>query len=677
MAPPQTPKTTDAARRDGDTAAIIGVAAIAVCAIALIASLVAGGAVTAQVIPGLPDPGSLTRWGLPTARNLSALTGALTVGLLLLAAVLLPSERGRLDEHAIRYVRAASWTALAWAAAAAARLVFELSNILGRVPSDIVGNELTSYAGQIAEGRALMVVVLAGTGIALFARTVASAAGAMGLLAAAVAALVPPALTGHAAASGNHELAVTGLALHLVAISVWVGGLAAVTYHGLVRPGGDAGEAVRRFSAIALWAYIAVAVSGVASALSRLYSLDQLVTTPYGLIMLLKIALFAVLGVLGWSHRRSTVPRIAEQGGRALFVRLAGVELVIMGAVMGLATTLSRTAPPAPDVSDVDPATAILGFPIPPPMSLQTLLTLWRPDLFFILVIAALGGLYAAGVVRLRRRGDRWPVTRTVFWFAGLLTMVAVMLSGFATYAMVLFSTHMLQHMITSMLTPILLVLGAPVTLALRALKPARRRGDRGPREWLNAFLQSRFSKVVTHPAVATALFVLGPYAVYFTPVFPALMSDHMGHLFMNVHFLLTGFLFYWTIIGVDPGPRKLPYLLRFVLLLLTMGMHAFFGISIMMQSAPLAMEYYGQFDIPWSEDVAGDQYQGGGFAWAVGEIPTLLVTVMMMRQWAQDEERTERRRERHSRRGGSDDADLDAYNAYLQELDRRSKNGG
>ncbi|WP_017541114.1 cytochrome c oxidase assembly protein [Nocardiopsis halophila] len=677
MAPPQTPKTTDAARRGGDTAAIIGVAALAVCAIALIGSLVAGGAVTAQVIPGLPDPGSLTRWGLPVARNATALAGALTVGLLLLAAVLLPSDKGVLSDRATGYVRAASWAALVWAAAAAARLVFELSNILGRVPSDVVGNELTSYAGQIAEGRALMAVVLATTAVALFARTVSSAAGAMGLLAASVAALVPPALTGHAAASGNHELAVTGLALHLVAISVWVGGLAAVTYHGLVRSGGDAAEAVRRFSAVALWAYIGVAVSGAASALSRLYSLEQLLTTPYGLIMLAKIALFGVLGVIGRRHRRATVPRIAEGGGRALFARLAGVELVIMGAVMGLATTLSRTAPPEPDASDVDPATAVLGFPIPPPMSLQTLLTLWRPDLFFILGIAALGGLYAAGVVRLRRRGDAWPASRTVFWFLGLASMVAVLLSGFATYAMVLFSTHMLQHMAISMLTPILLVLGAPVTLALRAFKPAARRGDRGPREWITLFLQSRFSKVVTHPAVATALFVLGPYAVYFTPIFPALMNDHMGHLFMNVHFLLSGFLFYWTIIGVDPGPRKLPYLLRFVLLLATMGMHAFFGITIMMQSAPLAMDFYGQFDIPWSQDVAGDQYAGGGFAWAVGEIPTLLVTIMLMRQWARDEERTERRRERHSRRDGSDDADLDAYNAYLQELDRRSKNGG
>jgi putative copper resistance protein D len=151
-------------------------------------------------------------------------------------------------------------------------------------------------------------------------------------------------------------------------------------------------------------------------------------------------------------------------------------------------------------------------------------------------------------------------------------------------------------------------------------------------------------------------------------------MNDHLGHLVMSVHFLLSGFLFYWIMVGVDPAPRKIPYLLRIVLLLVVMGVHAFFGITIMMQSAPLAMEYYGQFDVPWSDGVAEDQYAGGGVAWAIGELPTLLVMITLLYQWFGDEERTERRRERHSRRGGSDDADMDDYNAYLQELDRRSR---
>nr|WP_232524494.1 cytochrome c oxidase assembly protein [Nocardiopsis gilva] len=656
---------------------MIAVAAVAACLIALLLALAAGGAVTAQVIPGLPDPGALTRWGLPLSKITMDLAAALTVGLLLLAVFLFPSAKGMLGEQAQGYVRAASWAALTWAAAAGATLVFQLSDLLGLPPGEVLGDELTSYAGSIPQGIGLMFVILLATAVALFGRTVLSATGTFALVAAALAAVVPPALTGHSASAGSHELAISGLAVHVLAISVWVGGLAAVTFHGLRTNGENVSTAVTRFSRMALWAYVGVAIGGLASAISRLYGVMELFTTAYGLIILTKIALFVVLGGIGWWHRRSIVPKIAENSGRTLFARLAGVEIAVMAAVMGLSVALSRTAPPPPLESEVDPVFALLGFPMPPPMSLNSLLTLWRPDLFFILVVVVLGGLYAAGVVRLRRRGDAWPWARSVAWAAGLLTIVATLLTGVGTYAMVLFSTHMIQHMVLSMLTPILLVLGAPVTLALRALKPAERRGDRGPREWLSLFLQSGYSKVVTHPAVATSIFVISPYALYFTPLFPQLMSDHMGHMFMNVHFLLAGFLFYWIVVGVDPAPRKLPYLLRFVLLLLTMGMHAFFGISIMMQSEPLAMDYYGQFEVPWSDGNSDDQYMGGGIAWAVGEIPTLLVTMALMRQWARDEERTERRRERHSKRDGSDDADMDEYNAYLQRLNERAKGQG
>ncbi|GAA1748228.1 cytochrome c oxidase assembly protein [Streptomonospora arabica] len=658
-----------------DTAGIIAVAAVASGLIALIVALVAGGAVTVRVIPGLPDAGPLTRWGLPTATAVRDVAAALTVGLLVLGAFLLPLRKGAPGAQALGYVRVAAWPALVWAAAAGAVLVFQLSDVSGLPPGQVVGDQLTSYAVSVAQGIGLLAVILLACGTALLSRTAETAAGTLAPLALAVAGLMPPALTGHSASAGSHELAVTGLALHVLAISLWVGGLAAVTFHGLRAKPAAPAVAAERFSRMALWAYIGVGVGGVASAASRLYAVSDLVTTSYGLLILVKAVLFCALGALGWAHRRRTIPRITEAGGRRLFARLAGVEIAVMSATMGIAAALSRTAPPE-QPGTVTEAEAVLGFAVPPPVSVQTLLTLWRPDLFFALVVVVLGGAYAAGVVRLLRRGDSWPWGRTLSWAAGLAVLVAMLLSGVATYSMVTFSMHMVQHMVLSMLVPILLVLGAPVTLALRALHPARIRGDRGPREWLAAFINSGFSTTVTHPAVAAPVFVLSPYVLYFTPLFPALMNDHTGHLLMNVHFLLTGFLYYWIIVGVDPGPRNLPYLLRLVLLLVAMGVHAFFGITIMMQSAPLAMEYYGQFDVPWLDAQGADQYAGGGIAWAVGEVPTGLVMLAMVRQWWVDDERAERRRERHSKRGGSDDADMDAYNAYLAELDRRSKGG-
>ncbi|WP_304453963.1 cytochrome c oxidase assembly protein [Nocardiopsis sp. YSL2] len=686
MAPPAQNTTSSPQERDdapgpGLVPVVAGAGAV-LCLGALVLTLILGGAAFPVLIPGLPDAGQAVRWGLPLSKVVMDASAVLAVGLLLLAAVLLPSERGRLSEQATEYVRGATWAALAWAVAAVFTMYFQASEFLARPFGGVSVDEVTAYAGSVSTGIALMFVVLITTGIALFGRTVVTATGALWLLVLGLIAVTPPGLTGHSASSGAHELAVTGLALHVIAITAWVGGLAAVTYHAVRRDGQDSPVAVARFSRMALWAYAGVAVSGAASALARLASVTDLVATEYGLIIIVKVVLFAVLGAFGYLHREHALRRIGDappgQEGRSFrrgaFLRIAAVEVLVMAAVIGVSVGLGRTAPPPPLEGTVDPAAAILGFPVPPPMSLQTLLTLWRPDLFFIMLVVVGGGLYAAGVVRLVRRGDAWPVGRTVAFALGLLTIVAVQLTGFATYSMVLFSTHMIQHMVLSMLVPILLVLGAPVTLALRALKPARRRGDRGPREWLNLFLNSRFSKVVTHPAVATPLFVISPYALYFTPLFPNLMNDHLGHLFMGVHFLLAGFLFYWIIVGVDPAPRKIPFLLRILLLLVAMGFHAFFGITIMMQSAPIAMDFYNQFEVPWLEGQAEDQYEGGGIAWALGEIPTVLVMLALVVQWSRDDEKEERRRVRHSRRNGSDDADMDDYNAYLAELDRRSR---
>ena len=665
-----------------DIVGLFTLIAVLVCALALGATLLLGGSVFAQVIPGLPDAGEAVRWGMPIAKTVMDVGAVMTIGLLLMAVLLLPSFKGHLSDQAIEYVRAATWASLAWALAAVATLYFQASEFLAKPMGQVSIDEVTAYAGSVSGGIALMFVVLIATGIALFGRTTTGTTGGLWLLIASLVAVTPPALTGHSASSGSHELAVTGLALHLISICVWVGGLAAVTYHAVRTDGEAPATAAHRFSRMALWAYVGVAISGAASALARLYSLDDLFGTEYGLIIVVKVVLFAVLGVFGQAHRRWAVGRIEQAPDgreghtfrRWNFLRLAGAEILIMAAVIGISVGLGRTAPPPPLEGTVDPAAAILGFPIPPEMNLQNLLTLWRPDLFFIMFVVVAGGLYLGGVHRLTKRGDKWPIGRTVSFVLGLLTIVVVQLSGFATYAMIMFSTHMIQHMVLAMVTPILLVLGAPATLALRALRPARQRGDRGPREWLNAFLNSRYSKVVTHPAVAAPIFVLSPYALYFTPLFPALMNDHLGHLFMGVHFLISGFLFYWVIVGVDPAPRKVPFLLRILLLLVAMGFHAFFGIAIMEQTAPMAMEYYGQFTIPWMENPIEDQYAGGGVAWALGEIPTVMVMMALVVQWSRDDERQERRRERHSRRDGSDDADMDAYNAYLAELDRRSR---
>ncbi|WP_248959538.1 cytochrome c oxidase assembly protein [Sphaerisporangium perillae] len=655
----------------------LGIAGACLALGGLIVAMVVGGAATPRIIPGLPDEGALTRWALPVSKLAMDAAGVLTVGLLLLATMLLPSDKGLLGKPALRYVRAASWTGLLWAAAAAATLVFSLSETLGTPVVDVLGgNELTSYASQVPQGIALTLVVLFGAAIALFSRGAITAGASGGLLVLALATLMPPALTGHSSSAPNHGLATTSVALHLLVLSLWVGGLLLLCVHAL-RQEPHLDLAAQRFSRMALWCFVGVGLSGAFSALSRLTSVQDLFTSSYGLIILAKVAAFTALGVIGWWHRGRTLPALSA-GRPGAFVRLAGVEGLIMLVAVGLAVALSRTAPPPLDLP-VDRAFELLGYLVPPPISVANLLTLWWFDLFFATIAALLAFLYGAGAVRLARRGDHWPMGRTISWGVGVLLLVLVTQSGVARYAPVLFSVHMTEHMILSMLVPIFLVLGAPVTLALRALKPAARRGDRGPREWVTTILHSRVVKVVTHPAIATAIFIVSTYALYFTPLFAAAMEEHLGHIAMTVHFLLSGSLFFWVIIGIDPAPTKIPHVGRLLLLFVTMPFHAFFGIALMNMGTPIAGEWYDQLGRTWGASGLSDQSTGGAIAWAFGEIPTLIVLIALAFQWYRDEQRTTRRADRRAdaraaKEGGTGDAELDAYNAYLAKLDQSGR---
>ncbi|WP_214109500.1 cytochrome c oxidase assembly protein [Acrocarpospora catenulata] len=654
----------------------LAVAGVCAAAVALVIGMVAGGAATPRVIPGLPDEGTLTRWMVPLSKLSMDAAGVVTIGLLLMAAAMLPSDKGLLGKSGLEYVKAASWAALAWAVAAASTLVFGLSQSMGQPIGTILGgNELTSYASQTPQGIALTLVVLFAVSIALFARGAITVGAAGGLLVLALVTLLPPALTGHSSSSPNHGLATTSVAFHLLFLALWVGGLGLLCVHA-IRSAEKLPVAAERFSRMAMWCFVGVGLSGLASVAARLESVTALFTSAYGLLLVAKLVAFGVLGVIGWWHRGRTLPALSA-GRSGAFLRLALGETLLMAATVGVAVALAQTAPPPVDVP-TDRAFDLLGYLMPPPVSVGNLLTLWWFDLFFAVLAALLGGLYAAGLVRLSRRGDRWPVGRSIAWFLGVAILVLATQSGVARYAPVLFSVHMAEHMVLSMLVPIFLVLGAPVTLALRALKPAARRGDRGPREWLTVILHSRVLRFVGHPAIATALFVVSTYALYFTPLFASAMEEHLGHIAMTVHFLLSGCLYFWVIIGVDPAPHKLPYVGRLLLLFVTMPFHAFFGLALMSMGTVLASDWYDQLGRTWGDTAVGDQQTGGAIAWAFGEIPVLIVLIALSVQWWRDDERKARRADRRAdaaaaRTGGTGDAELDSYNTYLSKLNKRA----
>ena len=294
----------------------------------------------------------------------------------------------------------------------------------------------------------------------------------------------------------------------------------------------------------------------------------------------------------------------------------------------------------------------------------------WSADPFF-LVGCLLGlGLYGWGVVRLRRRGDAWPAGRTVAFVIGVLTIGLVMCTGLNNYGMVMFSVHMVQHMIISMLSPILVLLGAPITLALRALPPAGK-GRKGPRELLLALLHSRYLRIITHPGFTIPMFIASLYVLYFTPLFDFLMGSRAGHIAMMVHFLAVGLVFFWPIMGVDPGPNRPGYLMRMLQLFAGMPFHAFFGIALMMASAPMVATF-AHPPASLGIDALSDQNAAGGIAWAFSEIPSVLVLLALLFQWYGSEQRQARRKDRAADRDG--DKELEAYNAYLASLNTRGR---
>ncbi|HEV2344413.1 MAG TPA: cytochrome c oxidase assembly protein [Actinocrinis sp.] len=291
-----------------------------------------------------------------------------------------------------------------------------------------------------------------------------------------------------------------------------------------------------------------------------------------------------------------------------------------------------------------------------------------HPSSFFVTLIVVAAVLYGAGMVRLARRGDGWPVVRALFFVVGLALLFAVTCTGLAQYGMYLFSAHMLQHMMLSMVVPLLLLLGAPLTLALRALHPASV-GHTGPRELLLSLLHSRFARVVSSPLFTLPLFITSLYGLYFTSLFDTLMRSTVGHDLMLLEFMEVGMLFFWPIIGVDPAPYRSPYVIRILELFAAMPFHAFFGVAVMMSSSLIATTFANP-PAAWGVDPASDQSTAGGLAWGFGELPTLIVLLILFMQWSRSDEREARRKDRKADRDG--DLELADYNAYLAGLATR-----
>ena len=596
------------------------------------------------------------------------------VGALLAITFLTLDINGKVAQTNFELRKLAAIASLIWMLSNLSFIVLTLANILNSSVSEVLQpNIWRSFLLQIPLGQYLFTQLLLSISISIIIPRFNSIGTGTFLLLATLLAIVIPVFQSHSASGGSHLMAVGSLAMHVIALALWVGGVFALAF---LTPENRA-AAVPRFSVMALWAAIAVVISGSVNAYIRL-NFKEAWGSSYTYLVMAKVFLTAGLIVIAYLHRRN-MKKLSELKG-SKFLQLILAEIVIMVFTLVIGSRLASSQPPERESGlAVDRALSIVGVKMPQPPTLSRILLGYEPDALMIGLLVIAVALYIKGVMVLTKRGDKWPVGRTISFAIGISAVDFATSGGLGLYAHFSFSWHMVAHMTLGMIAPIAIVLGAPITLALRTLPQGRNSEERGVRGTLLSALHSRYSSIIVNPVGALIIFDGSLFLLYFTSLFGKLMSTHAGHLFMNLHFLLAGFLFFHVIIGIDPNPKRPPFLVRIVTLLAAMSIHAFFSIALMSSSTLIDSGYFASLQTPWVGDLLTDQNKGGAIGWAMGEIPNLIALIVTFIMWTRDDAREARRIDRSAERmaamGQPDE--LAQYNKYLQELADRERRSG
>ena len=611
------------------------------------------------VATGDSFPGTVTSVAEVVGYFTATLSGALVIGALVyIVTTASPDDRGVLDANSFRLHCFAERVSWAWLASAAAMIPIQAANNSGLAVSRVISSTVLGDAlgaSQMARGW-IAVTIFSGV-VALALRLTVRWVWHCVLLIPSLIGVIALPVTGNAGQGPNHDYATSSVVVFALAVTVLTGVKACATLE-------PPSEQLRRRVLVIELTSGAIALLYGALLLCLMLPPTSLTGSDYGRLAVVGAAALALVwlsdlvillrsrtGPIHWGNASATASALAT------FIAVAAISAMAI-----------QTAP-ALLAHQFTAWDVFLGYEVPRPPSVLRLLTFWRFDTFVGMGALVLAVLYVAGMIRLRRRGDDWPPGRTAAWLIGCLALVFVTGSGVRAYGSAMFSVHMIEHMALNMFIPVFLVLGAPVTLALRALPVARPDHPLGPRGWLVRLVHSPVTRFLSHPVTAFVLFVGSLYAVYFTPLFNTLVRYHWGHEFMGVHFLITGYLFFWGIIGVDPGPRRLPFIGRLGLLFAVMPFHAFFGIATMTMTSAIGGTFYQYVNLPWLSSIISDQHLGGAIAWGSSELPILIAVIALVAQWAQQDRRAATRSDRHAEASYADE--LDAYNAMLKELSR------
>lgn len=614
---------------------------------------------------GIPDAGPVIFTLSPIAEYLTALAGILVLANLLVIILFLPTEsKNLLSPVALKFKRRAALVSLIWSALAIIAAQSLLIKILGVSANRFFSLEIfLTYGWDLTVVRALILTAVAALAISITLQLTKRINGVGAATALALIAATFSALTAHAAGISGHALATTSGFFHVLGMSLWLAGLIALYRH-LNSPKVIFRKlAVLRFGKLAAIAFVTVVLSGVANSLTRIDQVSQIWSSEYGRLIMAKSVLTITAVLIAQIVRNRLISE------STIAIKILGLEITLLIFVLAIASAAANSAfPKASDSADTL-IEQLTGYPEPPPLNWLAAFSTFTPDALTLVVGAAAAAMYVIGVRRLIQRGDNWSHLRTFAWLAGVAAGVFITNTEISRYAMVSMSAHMTQHMTLGMFVPILLVLGAPITLALRALAPAKY-DLVGPREWITIVLQSNYSKLITHPLIALTIYSGSIYAVYFSSLMTSMMSSHLGHVIMHIHFVLSGYLFFWLIIGTDFQPRNIGYPFKLLLVFMSIVIHAVFGLILMQSTSLVGGGWFGKVAPIWLSDPIADQQLAGSIAWSFGELPMLLVFIALGVQWAKSDRQQAARLDRQADKYG--DQEREAYNQMLRQLNNK-----
>jgi cytochrome c oxidase assembly factor CtaG len=268
----------------------------------------------------------------------------------------------------------------------------------------------------------------------------------------------------------------------------------------------------------------------------------------------------------------------------------------------------------------------------PPELTVARAFSEWVLDPWALVVIVAAAAAYLAGVRRVRRAGQRWAAGRVIaFCGAGLGFAVIATMSSPAAYRPVLFYARAAQTVVLLLVVPLFLALGKPISLVIAAWPAAGARVERA--------IGSRTARIATFPAIPTLVLVLTPFLVYFTSWYAAGFGSVLVRELTFAALLVPGFVFFWTLLRVDPVPKAYPYVVLLWLAAAEIIGDAVLGLAVIADPNVIAAAYYHAVARPWGPSLATDQVLGGGTIWVLGDIVGLPFLVAQLIQMIREDE--------------------------------------